>query len=209
MAHMKGENSKNMLRYSSTIKSRPYLYLELKKALSLKLQGFSSDQIKDKAIKENIFSMNSENRKKEIASTILTRMEVLDEFLMDKIVKGTLETSKQLALYALLKTDLLFFEFMNEVYKEKYILNDLVITDKDFNIFFQRKAEQSERVASWKDYTYYKLKQVYIRVLYEAGFIEKVDKGIEIKPPIIEREVIDYLTKKNDEVYIEAMLGEV
>ncbi|MTI67133.1 MAG: DUF1819 family protein [Firmicutes bacterium] len=198
-----------MLRYSSTIKSRPYLYLELKKALSLKLQGFSSDQIKDKAIKENIFSMNSENRKKEIASTILTRMEVLDEFLMDKIVKGTLETSKQLALYALLKTDLLFFEFMNEVYKEKYILNDLVITDKDFNIFFQRKAEQSERVASWKDYTYYKLKQVYIRVLYEAGFIEKVDKGIEIKPPIIEREVIDYLTKKNDEVYIEAMLGEV
>lgn len=198
-----------MLKYSSTIKSRPYLYLELKKALSLKLQGISSDKIKDKAIKENIFSMNSENRKKEIASTILSRMKVLDEFLMDKIVNGTLETSKQVALYALLKTDLLFFEFMNEVYKEKYLLNDLVITDKDFNIFFQRKAEQSERVASWKDYTYYKLKQVYIRILYEAGFIEKIDKENKIKPPIIEREVIDYLSNKNDEVYIEVMLGEI
>ncbi|MBZ2174152.1 DUF1819 family protein [Schnuerera sp. xch1] len=198
-----------MLKYSSTIKSRPYLYLELKKALLLKLQGLNDSEIREKAIEENIFSMNSENRKKEIASTILNRIQVLDEFLMDKIANGTLETSKQIALYTLLKTDLLFFEFMQEVYREKILLNDYYITDKDFNLFFQRKSEQSERVASWKDYTYYKLKQVYIRILYDAGFIKKIDKGLEIKPPIIEKEVIDHLIEKNDKAYIEAMLGEI
>ncbi|NLL51577.1 MAG: DUF1819 family protein, partial [Peptococcaceae bacterium] len=56
-----------MLDYKSTIKARSYLYLELKKAASLYLQGFSIDDIRQKALDENIFSLNSENRIKEIA----------------------------------------------------------------------------------------------------------------------------------------------
>src|SRR5699024_5175094 len=149
-----------MSQYTSILKSRPYLYLELKKDTDLFMQGSSIDDIKNKSIEENIFSVKTEARKKEIASTITNRIKMLDEYLVDKIVNGSLQTSKQLALYSILKTDGLFYEFMMEVYKEKILLNDLIITDKDFNIFFRRKSEQSERVAGWKDYTFYKLKQV-------------------------------------------------
>lgn len=198
-----------MLKYKSTIKSRSFLYLELKKAAALYLQGFSIDEIKQKALQENIFLLNSENRIKEIASTIVERMKVLDEHLLNKIINGNLETSKQLALYAILKTDRLFFEFMKEVYREKYLLMDYVITDKDFNIFFQRKAEQSQQVASWKDYTFYKLQQVYKRILIEAGFAKKNKKNIEITKPIMEKDVIDYLNNKGDGIYLQAMLGEI
>ncbi len=63
-----------MLEYKSTIKARSYLYLELKKAASLYLQGISTDDIKQKALDENIFSLNSENRIKEIASTVSERL---------------------------------------------------------------------------------------------------------------------------------------
>jgi hypothetical protein len=167
-----------MLEYKSTIKARSYLYLELKKAASLYLQGFSIDDIRQKALNENIFSLNSENRIKEIASTVSERLEALDEMLLDKLVNGNLETSKQVALYAILKTDRLFFEFMQEVYRDKYLIRDYLITDKDFAIFFQRKAEQSQKVAEWKDYTFYKLKQVYKRILTEAGFVKKNKKDV-------------------------------
>jgi hypothetical protein len=198
-----------MLQYTSILKSRPYLYLELKKAIELITKGFTIGDIKNKAIEENIFSVNTEARKREIASTVTNRISVLDDFTMDKIVNGSLQTSKQLALYSILKTDRLFFEFMREVYKEKILLNDMNLTDKDFNIFFRRKAEQSEKIASWKDYTFYKLGQVYKRILTEAGFIRNNKKEIEILLQIIEEEVMEHLKNVGDLSYLEAMLGEI
>lgn len=197
-----------MLKYTSILKSRPYLYLELKKAATLKIQGFSEEEITKKAIEENIFTVNTEARKKEIASTITNRIKKLDNYILDKIANGSLQTSKQLAIYSILKTDRLFFEFMKEVYKEKIILKDFILTDKDFNIFFRRKAEQSEQIASWKDYTFYKLKQVYKRVLSEAGFIKSSEKEHLIIPQIMEEEVIKHLKNIGDTIYLEAMLGE-
>lgn len=86
---------------------------------------------------------------------------------------------------------------------------DNMITSKDFSIFFQRKAEQSRRVASWKDYTYYKLEQVYKRILLEAGYAIKNKTNIEITRPIMEKDIIDHLKGKGDDFYIKAMLGEI
>lgn len=198
-----------MLYYTSILKSRPYLYLEFKKASYLKIQGLSEDDIKDKAIEENIFSVNTENRKREISSTVINRIEVLDVYILERIVSGNLQTSKQLALYSILKTDRLFFEFIKEVYREKMLLKDSLIKDKDFNIFFRRKAEQSERIAQWKDYTFYKLKQVYKRILLEAGFIKNSRKEVEIIPQMMEKDVIDHLKEIGDIAYLEVMLGEI
>ncbi|AOY75383.1 DUF1819 family protein [Clostridium formicaceticum] len=198
-----------MLQYTSILKSRPYLYLELKKASQLKNQGLDEKTIRSKAIEENIFAVNTEARKREIASTVINRIEGLDNYILDKIVNGSLQTSKQLAIYSILKTDRLFFEFMKEVYKEKLLLKDFIITDKDFNVFFRRKAEQSDQIAEWKDYTFYKLKQVYKRVLSEAGFIKNSKKEVEIIPQIMEEEVVQHLKNIGDMPYLEVMLGEI
>lgn len=198
-----------MLQYTSILKSRPYLYLELKKASQLKKQGLDEETIRNKAIEENIFAVNTEARKREIASTVINRIEGLDNYILDKIVNGSLQTSKQLAIYSILKTDRLFFEFMKEVYKEKLLLKDFIITDKDFNVFFRRKAEQSDQIAEWKDYTFYKLKQVYKRVLSESGFIKNSKKEVEIIPQIMEEEVVQHLKNIGDMPYLEVMLGEI
>ena len=198
-----------MQKYTSILKSRPYLYLELKKAAQLKIQGFNEGEIKIKAIDENIFAVNTEARKREIASTVINRILELDEYILDKIVNGSLQTSKQLAIYSILKTDRLFYDFMKEVYQEKILLKDFIITDKDFNIFFRRKAEQSEQIAEWKDYTFYKLKQVYKRILSEAGFIKNIKQEVKVLPQIIEIDVINHLKSIGDLSYLEAILGEM
>lgn len=196
------------LEYRSTIKSMPYLYIETKKAASLVLKGLKDFEIKDMSVKDNIFQMKSEARKKEVASMVLKRLKALDEFLLNKLVNEDLDTSKQIVIYAIMKTDRLFFEFMNEVYRDKNILKEKYITDSDFNVYFQRKCEQSETVAAWKEYTFYKLKQVITRTLYEAGFIknQKGDKKISI--PIIDYDLAQHLNEIGDSVYLKVMLGE-
>ncbi|EYE87599.1 hypothetical protein Q428_12400 [Fervidicella metallireducens AeB] len=52
-----------MIQYTSILKSRPYLYLELKKASHLKIQGLDEETIRSKAIEENIFAVNTEAEK--------------------------------------------------------------------------------------------------------------------------------------------------
>jgi len=196
------------IKYSTFIKSCPLMFLELKKAASLKIQGLSDAEIENESLKNNIFQVNTEKRKREIAVAIIKRLKVMDDFLMEKITKGSIDTGKQVALYSLMKVDRLFFEFMLEVYREKYLLHDFLIKDADFSIFFQRKSEQSETVASWGDYTYYKLKQVYKRVLREAGFAKKQKKALEITRPVMDLEVAEHLKKNGDNLYLKAMLGE-
>ena len=195
------------MEYKSTIKSRPYLYKETKKAASLINKGLDVNDIKEKSLEDNIFQLESESRKKEVASIITARLKDLDKQIIYNIENSNIETSKVLVLYAILKTDRLFFEFINEVYKEKILLKDLFIKDKDFNVFFQNKREQSEKVASWADYTFKKLKQVYIRILFESGLIVNQKGDREIKVPIIEGEVKDYLYSIGDSIYLNAILG--
>lgn len=197
------------MEYKSTIKSRPYLYKETKKAVSLINKGLQINKIKEKALEDNIFQLESEDRKKEVASIITSRLKMLDKRIIYSIENSNIETSKILVLYAILKTDKLFFEFINEVYKEKILLKDLFIRDKDFNLFFQNKIEQSEKVASWSEYTFKKLKQVYIRVLFESGLIVNQKGDREIKVPIIEPEVKDYLYSIGDGIYLNAILGKI
>ena len=196
------------MEYKSTIKSRPFLYKETKKAAALIKQGVHINEIRNKSVEDNIFQLESEARKKEVASIIVTRLKDLDKFIIDKISEGNVETSKILVLYAIIKTDRLFFEFMNEIYKEKLLLRDLFLRDKDFNTFFQSKREQSEKVASWTEYTFKKLKQVYVRILFECGLIENQKGDRKIKTPILESEVKEYLYKIGDKTYINAILGD-
>ena len=195
------------MEYKSTIKSRPYLYKETKKASILVNKGLDVNDIKEKSLQDNIFQLESEARKKEVASIITARLKDLDKQIIYNIENSNVETSKVLVLYAILKTDRLFFEFINEVYKEKILLKNLFIKDKDFNVFFQNKREQSEKVASWSEYTFKKLKQVYIIILFESGLIVNQKGDREIKIPIIESEVKDYLHSIGDSVYLNAILG--
>ncbi len=197
------------LEYKSTIKSRPFLFKETKKAAYLINKGFKDFEIKDKAKNDNIFQVNTEARRSEIASIVLQRLKAIDDFFIEKIVNGEIGTSKQVVIYAIMKTDRLFFEFMYEVFREKMLLRDFTLQDKDFNIFFERKKEQSERVASWTDYTFYKLKQVYIRILFEAGFIKDQKKDREIVKPIIGEDVAYHLKEIGDTKYLNALIGEM
>lgn len=195
------------VEYKSTIKSRPYLYKETRKAASLVNNGLQIDDLKNESLKNNIFQVDTETRMKELASIITVRLKELDEYLIQKIESSNIETSKIIVLYAILKHDRLFFEFMNEIYKEKILLKDLYLRDKDFNTFFQNKREQSDKVNSWSEYTFKKLKQVYIRILFESGLIANQKGDREIVIPIINDEVKDYIYKIGNKIYINAILG--
>lgn len=192
--------------YRSTIKSRPYFYFETKKLAVLVLQGLNELQIKERVIGENIFQVKTEIRKKEIASIILKRIKELDEYLLERMITSDTETSKIIVLYAILKTDRLFYEFMHDVFSDKLLFPESALTDHSMHSFFENKRQQSKTVAAWSEYTFYKLRQVYIRILFESGLLKNKNTR-KITIPIVNPEVIDHMRQIGDHAYINAIIG--
>jgi len=199
----------NKWKYSTRIKSQSFLYVEMKKAGRLVLQGYDKQQIRDKSLNDNIFQVNTTARKSEIASAVTKRLSVLDTYLIEKLVSSDIQTSKVIVIYSIMKTDRLFFEFMNEVYKDKIMFGDKLILDKDFNMFFDRKKEQSPDVSLWADYTFYKLKQVISRTLNESGLCKREGKKMKIVEPIVESSVTEHIKEIGDKLYINILLGKI
>ncbi|MEC5222607.1 DUF1819 family protein [Bacillus atrophaeus] len=192
------------LEYSSSLNGASFLLFELKQVVKLKQQGLAKDEIRKKVKEENLFQFNNQGRINRALPSVMKRTEVIDETLAALLLEGSIETGKILNLYAIMKTDLLFFEFMDEVIGEKLHNNDYLIEKKDINLFFSSKAEQSEKVASWSDINVEKLKRAYIQVLYEGGILRN-RKSKELNKLIIDEPMKNYLTQIGDSRYVHAM----
>lgn len=195
------------MEYSAAMTSRPYLYKETKIVASLLANGTDITAIKKISVEENIFQLEKEYRRIEVAQAITSRLKNVDPLIIDKIANGTTEISKLLVVYIIMKHNRLFFEFINEVYREKIILRESTIKDKDFNIFFNRKREESEKVNGWSEHTFKKLKNVFTIILVDSGMGVKKNGEIEIKVPLIDKDISNYLITIGDKVYINAMEG--
>ncbi|WP_271628815.1 DUF1819 family protein [Caldicellulosiruptor sp. DIB 104C] len=195
-------------KYTATLTSDAFLYYELKRVLKLKVQGISDEQIRKKVMEENLFQYKSKRSLRRLLSSVMRRVKVLDDYLINMVVNDPMETGKLVNLYAIMKTSRLFYEFMNEVVREKFEYNDMVLEKKDVNLFFRHKAEQSEIVAKWTDNTISKLKQVILKILTDAGVLESPKTGklnkiimpVELKSHLIEIGDIDYVIAMGEKI---------
>lgn len=154
-----------------------FLFFELKEVLKLKKQGLDDKQIREKVKSENLFQYTSSSSVARVLPPVIKRANILDNKLRAMILEEDSETGKIINLYAMMKSNRLFFEFMDEVVREKYKYGQLYIEKKDINEFFDRKIEQSEEIASWSESSIKKMKQVTMKALYECGMVENIRTG--------------------------------
>lgn len=192
------------LEYSSSLNGASFLLFELKQVVKLKQLGLSNQEIRKKVIEENIFQFANKGRINRALPSIMKRADVIDDTLAQLMTEGSLEMTKVINLYSIMKTDLLFFEFMRELISEKLQNNDFTIEKKDLNVFFASKSEQSEKIASWSDINAEKLKRAFMQVLFESGMLRN-RRGNELNRLIIDEQIKHHLTFIGDTKYLRAM----
>ena len=195
--------------YTATNTGRPFSFKAMTIGAKLKVDGYTDKEIREKSKNENIFQSRSEHQRIKTASTVNKRLNMLDEQLINKLINGDSTTIKQIIIYSIMKSDRFFFEFMDEVYKDKIILREFKIKDSDINIFIKRKQEQIPQIAQWTESTLKKLKAQYLTMLQEANFIKRINGAIEIIPPVIDPSLYNHLLELGDEAYLKAMIGEI
>jgi hypothetical protein len=192
------------LEYSSSLNGASFLLFELKQVIKLKQLGLSNQEIRKKVIEENIFQFANKGRINRALPSIMKRADVIDDTLAQLMTEGSLEMTKVINLYSIMKTDLLFFEFMRELISEKLQNNDFTIEKKDLNVFFASKSEQSEKIASWSDINAEKLKRAFMQVLFESGMLRN-RRGNELNRLMIDEQIKHHLTFIGDTKYLRAM----
>ncbi len=194
-------------QYSARLTGNQFLYNEFKVACSLINQGFNKKDATQKIINENLFEYRSLKSIGKHITAVWERAEYLNEFLMDKVLNQTNEIGRLINFYAILKYDLLFLEFIEEVVSEKFYMNQLELTRADISNFFSVKAEQSEIVASFKEATLKRLRLAYFEILQGAGYIIKNDSKMELNKPTAIYQVSDWLENIGEKRYAKAILG--
>lgn len=192
------------LEYSSSLNGASFLLFELKKAVELQEHGLSEKEIRLKVINENYFQFENKGRINRTLPSIMRRLKVLDETLCHFLLHGSLEDAKVVNLYAIMKTDRLFFEFMSEVVGDKFSSSNPLIEKRDLNLFFSMKSESSVVVAGWSEINTQKLKRAIMQVLFETGLL-KTRQSNELNPLWIEASLKSHLITIGDKEFVRAI----
>jgi hypothetical protein len=202
---LKNDERKVFMNYSAGMASRPFWYIESKKTAKYMQDGLNKEEIRKIVIEENIYQAPSEDRVERIFNTIFRRLSSLDAIFLERITSVDVATSKILVLFSIMKTDRLFFEFMFEVYREKLILGDYTVKERDINVFFENKKRQSDSVSKWTEYTVQKLKACYTRMLFESGLTPDNSADRKIAPINIDYKLIKELKDKDMSAFLQCI----
>lgn len=162
-----------------------FWFTEFKKVIKLLHQGSSFHDIEILNETENLFSAPTVARSRQIFKTVSTRAKAIDPGFYPLMEEVDLANQKIIALASIMASDLLFFEFVYEVFREKLILGIDEISDMDISIFFKDKQIQDDRAAKWTDNTLHRLGICYKTLLVEAGLLSREVGTRKILRPIL------------------------
>lgn len=195
------------MEYSAGIVSKLLWFVETRETAKL-LQENSYSEVERLVIENNLYQQNKLDRIRREFNCIKNRLQALPEELVKELIKTDISTAKIIVFISAMATDLLLFEFVYEVYRDKLRMADYKLEDIDFNVFFTNKLKQSEKVSGWSDSAIAKIKQTYGRYLFEAGLIEGTKKNKKICRVYIDQDLRDILIRNNMEKYLIAITGE-
>ena len=196
------------LPYTSSIKDMPLMFSEMKRTAMLLSEGKTGDEIVRLSMECNIYQLDKEKRRRDVPLRMIKRLSSIGKPLVDVLAKGCDDDARLIAFFVLMKADRLLFEYMYEVYADRFNAGLDEITDKDFLDFIERKAQNNETVAGWSTASLKNIRGKIKSALCEAGMGKRKGSALLIQRPIVDPE-LRRLFSEADMIYLKSMLIEV
>lgn len=195
------------LKYSAGLISQSFWLAETREIIKLKKDGTAEEEIKKMCVEEDLFNTQRESYSLRIYRDVTRRLKNIDNELIDLFLSSDISTQKLINLYLIVKNDRLLFEFLFEVYREKYIIGAKSLSKSELNTFFNNKELQSDIVNGWTEATKSKLKNIYFNFMTEANLLTDKDGEKLITPPILDPRLENYLELNGDAAILKAIMG--
>lgn len=198
----------NRKPFSSAIKKTPFKYPIAKKIAKLMLDGLDYDEVYKRCYDDNLVEIESLERRREVTNVIYNRLCALDSFLLNEFYNGDVATSKYILVYAIAKTDSLFFDFLFEKYRDALMNQERnYLSIDDFDHFFESKKEVDHIVAKWGKFTLQCLTKGYRNILVDSGLGKRERKTIVVQRMMIHPAVEEHIELIGDKDFLKATLG--
>lgn len=193
--------------YSAKLTAEPFLYNETKTLATYLLKGESEEILKRRNIEENLIKYKSAKSIARVNSPMFRRLNVMDKNMMEEFVNSSVDNSKYILLYTIMKTDRLVREFVLDVYKYKLIMRKEYIEKFDIDNWYEEKCSLSATLKEKSEQTSAKLKQVIMKIMQDSGLVIKEKNRFKIIRPLLKETYINMLDRKGDLEYAKAIGG--
>lgn len=193
--------------YSAKLTAEPFLYNETKTLATYLLKGESEETLKRRNIEENLIKYKSAKSIARVNSPMFRRLNVMDKNMMEEFVNSSVDNSKYILLYTIMKTDRLVREFVLDVYKYKLIMRKEYIEKFDIDNWYEEKCSLSTTLKEKSEQTSAKLKQVIMKIMQDSGLVIKEKNRFKIIRPLLKETYINMLDRKGDLEYAKAIGG--
>lgn len=193
--------------YSAGLVSESFWFIEFKEYLKRIRSNTPLEDIKKEIIDNNLFGLPNENRARRTFGYLKKRASSLDTEAVELFFNSDLSTQKLINLIAVIRSSRIFFEFINEVYREKIRLGIEYIEKTDANIFFRNKEIQSDDIAEWTDVTKKRISNSFTTLMTEANLLTLRDKKKYVTPPVLDTELEKYLERNGEIDIVKALTG--
>ncbi len=193
--------------YSAKLTAEPFLYNETKTLATYLLKGESEETLKRRNIEENLIKYKSAKSIARVNSPMFRRLNVMDKNMMEEFINSSIDNSKYILLYTIMKTDRLVREFVLDVYKYKLIMRKEYIEKFDIDNWYEEKCSLSTTLKEKSEQTSAKLKQVIMKIMQDSGLVIKEKNRFKIIRPLLKETYINMLDRKGDLEYAKAIGG--
>ena len=162
-------------RYRMSFTVGGLFYQEAISAVDLFIKSKDWTKVREEILKTNLFQTRTQNSLERICREVLSRLKFLSSEQLKIIQDGSRQEQLQMLWIAVCKRYSFISDFAIEVIREKFLLMDYALTEEDYTIFFDTKAEWHEELEKLKDSTKKKLKQVLFRILREAEITSEMN----------------------------------
>lgn len=171
------------------------LYLELR----------DWNEVKEKAIADNVLQSRAVSTLKRLSYEIISRLNTLNTEEMLLLVDFDYQDQAYMIWLAICRHHQFIADFATEVLRERFITFKPDLQYSDFDVFFNRKCDWHSELDSLSISTKKKLRQVLFKMLREADFL---DGKNNIQATILSPRLLDVMERKGGRDIIYFTLSE-
>lgn len=197
-------NPSNNRTYSGDLVAGSLLVRESRQVARLLLSASDKADWIESVVTENVLQKRSPVSAKRQARLIRNRLKLMEPEALEFIIHGSSDVASQFLLAAAIKQSRLLGDFMDQVVREHQRTFQDKISNHDWDKFFQTCTQIDSSLENWSDSTVKKIRQVVIRILSEAKYIDST-RSRKLLPVTIIPEVKRYLVNHEEEYVLRCM----
>jgi hypothetical protein len=174
------------LKYNMSFTAGGLFFKEAQEVAEIYFDYKNWGEVRKQVLADNVLQAKTKASLKRFIQEIIFRLEQLNEDQLALLISGSIHEKKYLLWYAACKRHKFISEFAVEVIREKFLHLNYKVEQRDFDIFFNRKAEWHDELDGLTVTTVKKIRQVLFRIMREADIILPDDSinTIHISPKL-------------------------